>query len=491
MDPLIVLLMIVSLTHIYGFENLALGGHTWQQHPFSRSDSGENAVDGLYDDRSLFGHQCTLSDNSRYTAEWRVDLGSVVSISHVNIFYRTDNLPRPTAHTSRMAGYFLYVSNTTSKEDGHLCFHEIQTVNRTPSEDQIINCSIHGRYVIYYNERNRGHTYPSFYSEYAYNDLCEVEVYGCRKNGYFGDTCTLQCPPNCQERRCDIHTGHCLGCLPGYQGPSCNKVCNKQTYGLECAHRCGRCENNESCHNVNGTCLRGCEVGVQGDRCQNECQIGYYGKNCIHRCSAYCYVTSRCDRFTGECDGGCKPGWIGNTCKEKCKPAYFGPDCSRKCGQCLRADECNNANGICSKGCSDGFKGDYCKEVCPSRFFGPNCSFTCSNYCEGNGTCNHVTGICNEGCKEGLNGRLCGKGTSTELLSCFNSTPFVLCIVIAFIIVLSGTVMNCLFWKRNNDKILQNSKDQAMKKKTDVHEEAMEEYTELEKFEKPIIYGNT
>lgn len=53
----------------------------------------ENAVDGLYEVRSQFGHQCTLSDNSRYTAEWRVDLGSVVSISHVNVFYRTDNLP--------------------------------------------------------------------------------------------------------------------------------------------------------------------------------------------------------------------------------------------------------------------------------------------------------------------------------------------------------------------------------------------------------------
>lgn len=77
-------------------ENLALGGHTWQQHPFSPERSyfvSENAVDGLYDDRSPFGNHCTISDNYRYTAEWRVDLGSVVSISHVKIFYRTDNLP--------------------------------------------------------------------------------------------------------------------------------------------------------------------------------------------------------------------------------------------------------------------------------------------------------------------------------------------------------------------------------------------------------------
>lgn len=81
----------------------------------------------------------------------------------------------PTAHASRMAGYFRYVSNTTSKEDDHLCFHEIQT--NIPLEDQIINCSIYGRYIIYYNERNRNVTYLSFFSAYAYNDLCEVEVF--------------------------------------------------------------------------------------------------------------------------------------------------------------------------------------------------------------------------------------------------------------------------------------------------------------------------
>ena len=84
----------------------------------------------------------------------------------------------PTEYTSRMAGFFLYVSNTTSKEDGYLCFHEIQTVTGTPLEDQRIHCSVYGRYVFYYNERRSDVTYPSYYSKYAYYELCELEVYG-------------------------------------------------------------------------------------------------------------------------------------------------------------------------------------------------------------------------------------------------------------------------------------------------------------------------
>lgn len=44
----------------------------------------------MYDNRGEHGGQCTISDDGKYTAEWRVDLGKVVSISQVDIYYRKD-----------------------------------------------------------------------------------------------------------------------------------------------------------------------------------------------------------------------------------------------------------------------------------------------------------------------------------------------------------------------------------------------------------------
>ena len=55
---------------------------------------GDKAVDGFYTDRSAFGGQCVIPANEAERATWRVDLGGVVSISHIDIYYRTDNLPR-------------------------------------------------------------------------------------------------------------------------------------------------------------------------------------------------------------------------------------------------------------------------------------------------------------------------------------------------------------------------------------------------------------
>lgn len=80
-------------------------------------------------------------------------------------------------YLKRIAGFYVYVSNTTSKDDGYLCYHDKST-EQNMLFDQHINCTLQGRYVTYYNERKQGANYPFFYSKYAYNELCEVEVYG-------------------------------------------------------------------------------------------------------------------------------------------------------------------------------------------------------------------------------------------------------------------------------------------------------------------------
>lgn len=81
----------------------------------------------------------------------------------------------PGPYINKMAGFYLYVSNTTSKDQGHLCYKDQS--GGSPSVNQNISCFIYGRYVIYYNERSP-YNNPSYLSQYAYNELCEVEVYG-------------------------------------------------------------------------------------------------------------------------------------------------------------------------------------------------------------------------------------------------------------------------------------------------------------------------
>lgn len=81
----------------------------------------------------------------------------------------------PGPFVDRMAGFSLYVSNKTSKDQGHLCYKDQS--GGTPSVNQNISCSIYGRYVIYFNERSRYNT-SRYMSQYAQNEICEVEVYG-------------------------------------------------------------------------------------------------------------------------------------------------------------------------------------------------------------------------------------------------------------------------------------------------------------------------
>ncbi|XP_056002110.1 multiple epidermal growth factor-like domains protein 11 [Ostrea edulis] len=400
-------LIIFSLQLCTAYENIALRKPTWQLHPYNISNpifDASNAVDGLKSDLGVWGGQCAISNYTQHIATWRVDLQDILSIRHITIYYRTENAAwgSTNAFTGRFLGFSLYVSNTTDRTRGKLCFHDTSYTTTTIPAVLNVTCPVHGQYVIYYNERLPGVTYPSGYDQYAFNELCEVEVYGCPVPGYFGPDCSFPYPDtNC--RYCHIETGACQGCKLGYQGHQCELPCSHQYYGELCKKTCGNCSDGVTCNNVDGTCTNGCEVGVYGDKCKTPCPIGWQGKNCSRTCTN----CDRCERFTGQCTSPCYPGWKGTHCTEECDGRKYGVSCIYNCGTCLHNKQCHHINGSCLQGCDAGFEGNLCKTTCSVGYYGGNCPGKCSVNCGVPGRCNKTTGQCEGGCQPGWRGILC------------------------------------------------------------------------------------
>uniref|UniRef100_A0A8W8MNT0 EGF-like domain-containing protein n=1 Tax=Magallana gigas TaxID=29159 RepID=A0A8W8MNT0_MAGGI len=357
------------------------------------------AVDGRKSDLSGGGGQCAVSIDLQ-TATWLVDLTSIYSIHHITIYFRTENKPWGPFNTDTYypLGFSVYVSNTTDRLQGTLCYKDDNFTLDTIPAVFTTTCPVHGRYVIYYNERLPGVHHPRGQYQFLIIGLCEVEVYGC-PGGFYGTNCSIACPDiNCY---CHIETGTCQVCKHGYQSYLCKLACDSGWYGLGCSERCGQCRDVDRCLNTNGTCLTGCSAGYTGHTCHTRCPELLWGEDCVRKCPDKC---KGCNNINGLCESGCVPGWKGYHCSEACGRGLHGAECQEKCGHCRDLTQCVHTNGSCLTGCDDGYDGEMCNAPCPHGLFGLDCADRCNDTCDG---CNNINGSCDSGCNPGWQGYDC------------------------------------------------------------------------------------
>ncbi|XP_048247262.1 multiple epidermal growth factor-like domains protein 6 isoform X1 [Haliotis rufescens] len=279
------------------------------------------------------------------------------------------------------------------------------------------------------------------------------------ERGYFGKKCTSKCNIRCQYQSCELTTRGietCTeGCVPGFQGTSCNIPCdNPGTQCTECEGGCdgGYCmlnsscisgcvgsysgldckncsERCKSCNRSSGICddchapYRGlnCEMSCENcagsceSGCEGGCQPGFYGHWCDKVCSVNCRPgpneilecdrntsinCTKCNKTTGDCVVGCNAGWYGKNCSSRCNPKCSYVACTES-GACV--DGCApgyaGTNCSCYENCFDHVchsENGTCAKGCDNGYYGAFCNNTCEICVDG--VCDRKFGFCNKGC---------------------------------------------------------------------------------------------
>nr|XP_022307239.1 uncharacterized protein LOC111113335 isoform X2 [Crassostrea virginica] len=243
----------------------------------------------VVDGRKLYNDgECLSIRNFRRLV---IDLGEVLSIHHITTYINV---------SSGLGFLGINVSKRSDSWDydcGLIYFFSGHTEYYKP-------CSFHARYI----------SLSSLTGDTI--DFCDVEIYGCRTPGWYGENCSIPCPQNCQEGRCDISEGTCLECINGYGGPRCGKDCDSGTFGRGCRGICGKCKGNNTCNRINGRCMEGCHLGFIGLKCDKECDNNTFGQDCIGVCGN-CFKNEHCHHVNGSCLHGCDPGFNGLYCDEE------------------------------------------------------------------------------------------------------------------------------------------------------------------------------
>ncbi|XP_052693423.1 multiple epidermal growth factor-like domains protein 10 [Crassostrea angulata] len=338
MDLIYVIHYLAGLSLAYAFDDLSHSKFASQSHSYIGTiyEAG-NAVDRKT--LTCMRTQDIGTTSLKRTVWWKVDLGGVYSIYSINILFK-DYDGYENRQRGRFAGFSLYVSTTGDIRGSTLCY---KNGPQLPPLNFTTTCTEHGRYVIFYNERLDGISYPEGYEKTSvYTELCEVIVQGCKSSGVFGIDCDRSCPANCKDNMCNAENRSCVGCKTGWTGTSCDTECMEGWYGVNCSQKClEQCRDNSTCNHVTGLCDKRCDAGWTGTLCEKACQSGYYGENCSMPCSPNCKT---CRNTDGLCS--CKAGWMGHNCSIECTQSY-GENCQYSCSLHCINQTCDRFNGNC------------------------------------------------------------------------------------------------------------------------------------------------
>nr|XP_022296789.1 protein draper-like isoform X2 [Crassostrea virginica] len=218
------------------------------------------------------------------------------------------------------------------------------------------------------------------------------------------------------------------------------------------------------------------------------CQQGFYGVNCTSTCPDNC-VSDLCELVTGSCFQ-CAVGYRGPRCDIECDGGMYGQDCSNTCGSCLNSRQCHHINGSCQQGCGPGYQGDKCTEECNGGTYGQDCGYACG-LCINSRQCHHINGSCLQGCGSGYQGDKCTEVTSlsAKQQSCENS--IYISAGVSAIIVIVGTILNLLIWKRKHHMLKNSSKNITNSHVLDKQDKNIPStYAELGDVDKQHTYDN-
>ncbi|XP_052793473.1 protein draper-like [Mya arenaria] len=311
--------------------------------------SADKALDGVkifsIPDEHLPTCTCSVTGVKSFPRWWEMDFGSMHLVGLIIVTGRSDVNVQSTNLTT-------FISNNTMETNNG-------TQVNSPDETTV---GLHVRL-----DPPRIAQYINIKKEDT-NDvmtICEIEVFetNCTM-GYFGDKCLRRC--HCQSQ-CDVLTGNCNECEPGWYPPTCETDCPTGSYGEKCSSNCSQHCIAEDCNHVNGICNLGCKPGYDfliDHKCTTPCSQGYYGQDCSKECSHNC-VDNNCNSQNGSCVHGCKPGYdytMSTNCLVACEDGNYGTNCIMTCGVCFPNTICDKASGICPNGCMIGFKGTTCSE---------------------------------------------------------------------------------------------------------------------------------